>query len=121
MRARRARRTWIARARAARRAGPACKSATRLREDRSRRSVRRRAASGSEDIWRFKMFHLSARLHTGLLRTRRWKKIALATAALAATGLTSWAIVTDLGLVALLHEPAAEEHGDQLELLTLVT
>lgn len=44
----------------------------------------------------------------------------LGAGALAASSLTTWALVTDLTLVGSLHEPAAEGHGDQLALLDLV-
>jgi len=53
-------------------------------------------------------------------RSRRRTKGLLGAALLVGTSATAWAIVTDLTLVRTLHEPAAEEHGDQLELLGLV-
>jgi hypothetical protein len=59
-------------------------------------------------------------LHQLLATPSRLKRALLASLILASTSVTAWAIVTNLGLVALLHEPATEEHGDQLELLTLV-
>src|SRR5688572_1103041 len=53
-------------------------------------------------------------------RPGRTKRVLLSAAALLCTSLAAWAIVTDFTLVAALHEPAAEEHADQLELLALV-
>src|SRR5262249_49170443 len=54
------------------------------------------------------------------VRSRRAIQILLTSAALVATSLATWAIVTNLALVRVLHEPAAEEHGSQQELLALV-
>jgi hypothetical protein len=54
-----------------------------------------------------------------LASSSRWKKALLAAGILGATSASAWAIVTTLDLVARLHEPATEEHLDQLELLTL--
>lgn len=53
-------------------------------------------------------------------RSHRTKWLWLGVAALGSASFAARAIVTDLTLVATLHEPAAEEHGDQLELLALV-
>ena len=53
--------------------------------------------------------------------SRRLKKPLLALGVLLVSSLTTWAIITDLGLVRRLHLPAADEHGDQLTFLTLVS
>src|SRR5262245_12934181 len=66
------------------------------------------------------MFLSRGSFHRFLPASSRWKRALLTACILGATGATAWAIVTNLGLVAQLHEPATEEHGDQLELLTLV-
>src|SRR5262249_34961422 len=49
-----------------------------------------------------------------------WKKGSLALIAFVATSAATWAVQDGLDLVQLLHQPASDEHGDQLELLTLV-
>jgi hypothetical protein len=53
-------------------------------------------------------------------RSSRTRKAMLVAGLLGVTSVTAWAIVTDLDLVARLHDPAAGEHGDQLAFLTLV-
>ncbi len=57
----------------------------------------------------------------GILHPSRPRLLLFIGAVLAGTSIASWAIVTDLSLVALLHSPAAEEHVDQYELYNLVS
>lgn len=51
---------------------------------------------------------------------RRYVRLGLAAGFLVTGSLVAVAIVTDMTLVGALHEPGAEEHGDQAELMALV-
>jgi len=51
---------------------------------------------------------------------QHWKRGGLAIAAIVSTCLTTWAVQDDSDLAEVLHGPASTEHGDQLELLSLV-
>jgi hypothetical protein len=55
-----------------------------------------------------------------LATSSRWKKALLVACILGGTSATAWAIITNLDLVAQLHDPATEEHGDQLAFFNLV-
>ncbi len=63
---------------------------------------------------------MSVHTPSGILRPSRARRILLTAAIFAGTSLATWAIVTDLSLVAQLHSPAATEHADQYEFYNMV-